>query len=709
MVFGLKPGASQDAVWDSEVALTDSAYDHYTDWSAQRNVAVGPDGRIHVVWTVEDYFLPKTFQVFYKRYNPGSGWTQDTCISEDQMALNRHSRYPSLVVDRTGNVHLTWTSGGNDSAKNRVMYKRCTPAGSGNGGWQSSATLVSSDSTEQKFTPDIACSPNGHVHVVWARQSGASYGIHYRESTDGGNNWQTEFVVFDTLASTADQISPTVAVANNNTVHVAWCGHPYFGEAMHLYYRKRINTTWFAREVIAFSSADYYEPSIACSPLTNNPHIVWRRWYGLDSLQIVHSYWDNVWQTVQAISGTPVDTFQMNPQVAFTPDGSAHAVWRGRSVASPSIVQVRYAARSPAGAWSTPIDVSTGSLRSRDYPSIAALGHDLNVVWQDDRGTYQEVYLRHGRASYHDVGCRVLIRPQGTVDSGAVIVPACSLYNYDTTTESYSVRMHIGSGYDQLAAVNNHAGGSAQYVEFPAWTAGPRGLLTVRCSTELATDADRSNDRVTGSVTVAVHDVGATVISAPTGTVDSGSTVTPRATAHNWGTGAETFDISFTISDGYTQTMTRTVAAGADSAFSFPDWVATVLGTWQTRCSTQLTGDMNVANDARRDSIRVIPLTGLAVANGLPKRFALACGPNPFRAAVGLRLALPRPGPALVRVYAVNGRRVRTLLEDRMPAGNYLLRWDGRDDAGRECRGGVYIIRASAGESTIARALLKMD
>jgi hypothetical protein len=295
------------------------------------------------------------------------------------------------------------------------------------------------------------------------------------------------------------------------------------------------------------------------------------------------------------------------------------------------------------------------------------------------------------------------------VDSGEVIVPACSLYNYDTTTESYSVRMHIGSGYDQLVAVNNHAGGSAQYVEFPAWTARPRGAFSVRCSTELTTDADRSNDRVTGSVTVAVHDVGATVISAPTGTVDSGSTVTPRATVHNWGTGTETFDISFTISDGYAESITRTLAAGADSSFSFPDWVATALGTWQTECSTRLANDMNVVNDARHDSIRVIPLTGLAAAGGRPGRFALVCGPNPFRGAVGLGLALPRPGPALVRVYAVNGRHVRTLLEDRMPAGNYLLRWDGRDDAGRECMGGVYVIRATADESTVARVLLKMD
>ena len=73
----------------------------------------------------------------------------------------------------------------------------------------------------------------------------------------------------------------------NNTVHIAWCGHPYFGEAYHLYYRKRINTTWMPKEAIVASSADQYEPSMVINPLTNNPHILWRRWFSLSADQIM--------------------------------------------------------------------------------------------------------------------------------------------------------------------------------------------------------------------------------------------------------------------------------------------------------------------------------------------------------------------------------------------------------------------------------------
>ena len=607
LLVSFASGGPQDAVWSSEYQLTDSAYDQYTDWSAGKNVAVGRDGTIHVVWTVEDYFLPVPFQVFYKRYTPGAGWSADTCISADEMALGRFSRYPSLVVDSAGNVHAVWMVGDSAVAKNCVVYKRCTPVGSGNDGWQAAVTQVSGYSTSDlKFTPDLACSPDGHVHVVWSRDAGSTNGIHYRESTDGGSNWQGEFAVFDTATSDADQVSPSIAVARNNTVHIAWCGHPYFGEAFHLYYRKRINTTWFAREGIVTSSADQYVPSIACSPLTNNPHIVWRRWYASNNYQIVYSYWDNTWQPVVSLADPSADTTQCNPQFTFSLDGSAHAVWRGWTGGASSLRQVRYAARSVAGVWTTPIDLTSATVRSRDYPSIATRGHDVHVVWQDDRGTYQNLYGRQGYVPFADVACTRLLLPAGTVDSGVVVTPACSVYNCDTAAVTYAVRLHIGSGYNQTATVTSHPGETVQYVEFPDWTAGARGTYAVRCSTELSTDGDRSNDRQTGSVTVEVHDAGVTDIYAPSGSVDSGAVINPQAEVRNYGTGPETFDVRFTISDGYSQTITRTMPAGGDSVFSFSAWTANTNGSFVTRCSTRLAGDLAPGNDTATGSVSVV-------------------------------------------------------------------------------------------------------
>lgn len=135
-------GSSAATVWDPEQQLTAGAYDEYTDAAGQRNVVVDPQGRIHVVWYVEDYLLPNPFQIYYKRYNPGSGWTQDTCLTPDLMARNIYNRYPSITVDAQGNLHLVWCAGLTTRALSTIYYKRCTPSGSGNGGWQDTAQSI---------------------------------------------------------------------------------------------------------------------------------------------------------------------------------------------------------------------------------------------------------------------------------------------------------------------------------------------------------------------------------------------------------------------------------------------------------------------------------------------------------------------------------------------------------------------------------------
>ncbi len=87
-----------------------------------------------------------------------------------------------------------------------------------------------------------------------------------------------------------------------------------------------------------------------------------------------------------------------------------------------------------------------------------------------------------------------------------------------------------------------------------------------------------------------------------------------------------------------------------------------------------------------------------APAGGAPAVLALdAAGPNPFVGAARLAIAIPARGRASLRVYAVSGRLVRTLVDEEVPAGTSVLEWDGRDQGGHPLPSGIYLGRLAAG------------
>jgi YD repeat-containing protein len=83
----------------------------------------------------------------------------------------------------------------------------------------------------------------------------------------------------------------------------------------------------------------------------------------------------------------------------------------------------------------------------------------------------------------------------------------------------------------------------------------------------------------------------------------------------------------------------------------------------------------------------------------LPAGFVLReAAPNPLLEASVLRFDLPHASPALLEIYGVSGRRVRTLVNGVLPAGRYTATWDGTDDLGRRVASGFYFARFEARE-----------
>ncbi len=101
------------------------------------------------------------------------------------------------------------------------------------------------------------------------------------------------------------------------------------------------------------------------------------------------------------------------------------------------------------------------------------------------------------------------------------------------------------------------------------------------------------------------HDVGAYLLIAPTGTVDSGSSTAPQARVQNYGTAAASFRVIFRIG-AYADTQNVTSLAAGDSAtVTFASWTALARGANATRCSTGLSGDWCPGNDKKFGSVTV--------------------------------------------------------------------------------------------------------
>jgi hypothetical protein len=236
-------------------------------------------------------------------------------------------------------------------------------------------------------------------------------------------------------------------------------------------------------------------------------------------------------------------------------------------------------------------------------------------------------YLGECEVISRDVTCNLITAPAGVVDSGSLVIPACRVYNLGSRAETYSVKMRIGSEYEDSVVVTDHQPNTYQCVSFHDWVASTRGRFSIACSTMLAFDQEPSNDRMVGNLVVRVRDVGVTEIRAPAGVYPVGSVVVPRATWHNYGNTAATFRACVRLDNAATgRTFLRLldiVGLAPDSDASPEDFAPCTLGVggrWSVRCSTYLPYDVKPGNDTMGGFCAVGPTwpAGWSAAGSMP-------------------------------------------------------------------------------------------
>ncbi len=70
--------------------------------------------------------------------------------------------------------------------------------------------------------------------------------------------------------------------------------------------------------------------------------------------------------------------------------------------------------------------------------------------------------------------------------------------------------------------------------------------------------------------------------------------------------------------------------------------------------------------------------------------------PNPMNPTATIRFSIGAPGRAMLRIFDVSGRVIRTLVDENMPAGDYQRTWDGKNDRGDRVASGVFFYQLDA-------------
>ncbi|MFO7638936.1 MAG: C25 family cysteine peptidase [bacterium] len=198
-----------------------------------------------------------------------------------------------------------------------------------------------------------------------------------------------------------------------------------------------------------------------------------------------------------------------------------------------------------------------------------------------------------------------LASPPAVVDSGSVVPVRAIVANYGSVASDIGVRVSLGSYYTEQTTATIGPN-TLDTVALPDWQVLlGRGSWPTVCSVWVASDIDPGNNVFRGQLTVAVRDAGVTELLAPSGRVDSGTVVTPRARVRNHGNLPETFPVRFVITDGYGETRTVSLPPDTDTVLAFSPWTAGTPGEYAVSCSTRLPGDMRPANDRRTGSVNV--------------------------------------------------------------------------------------------------------
>ena len=176
-----------------------------------RNIAVGSDGAIHVVYS--EAGTPSNVTMYAKSTDNGATWTTPAVINDGYYGYK-----PAIDVDPTNplKIHVVYIGYMNQNETRTARYIKSVDGGNT---W--SASVLIAGSQVNTNNPDIVVDSNGNPHVAFDSYSDSF--IRYNYSSDGGTTWFTEPEIVNTGFG-GQSFGAAIAIDKNGNPHVLFGG-----------------------------------------------------------------------------------------------------------------------------------------------------------------------------------------------------------------------------------------------------------------------------------------------------------------------------------------------------------------------------------------------------------------------------------------------------------------------------------------------------
>lgn len=82
--------------------------------------------------------------------------------------------------------------------------------------------------------------------------------------------------------------------------------------------------------------------------------------------------------------------------------------------------------------------------------------------------------------------------------------------------------------------------------------------------------------------------------------------------------------------------------------------------------------------------------------------------PNPFNPVTKIQYQVKEASDIAIDVYNVKGQKIKTLVNENLPVGNYEVIWNGNDDNNRQVSSGIYFYKLKSGNQSQTKKMVLM-